>query len=249
LPTLANDSAFHPAAEPWLSVVIPAYNEERRLGATLESVLAFLRGKGEPFEVLVVDDGSRDGTAELARGHGVTVISLPANRGKGAALKAGALASRGRRVLLIDADGSTPINEVDRLVPRLAEASVVVGSRALASSQIAVHQPFYRRFLGKGFNAVLRVLGLTEFRDTQCGFKLLDGPLARRLFAELTVERFAYDVELLLLARRHGERVAEVGVAWADDASSRVHPVLDSSQMLWDVLRLSWRHRRRRGGA
>ena len=122
----------------------------------------------------------------------------------------------------------------------------VLGSRALESSQITLRQPFYREAMGKTFNWILRRLGLVRFRDTQCGFKLLEGEAGRRLFSELTIERFAYDVELVLLAERHGLAVAEVGVRWADSAASRVNPLVDSARMLWDVLRLSLRRRKPR---
>lgn len=232
---------------PALSVIVPAYREEERLPATLERVLAYLEQRGLPFEVLVVDDGSPDRTAEVARSYearGVKLLSQPENRGKGAALKRGVLASRGAQILLTDADLSTPIEDLERLEREIDGAPVVLGSRALASSEITLRQPLYRETMGKTFNWILRRLGLVRFRDTQCGFKLLDGEAGRRLFSELTIERFAYDVELVLLAEQHGFAVREVGVRWADSAASRVHPVLDSARMLWDVLRLS---RRRRG--
>ncbi len=233
---------------PALSVVIPAYREELRLPATLARVLAYLEDRGLAFEVLVVDDGSPDRTAAVARSYearGVTLLSQPENRGKGAAVKRGVLASRGSLVLITDADLSTPIEDLERLERELGEAPVVLGSRALASSEITRHQPFYREAMGKTFNWILRRLGLVRFRDTQCGFKLLAGAEARRLFAELTVERFAYDVELVLLAQAHGLAVREVGVHWADSAASRVNPLLDSARMLWDVVRLALRRRER----
>lgn len=228
-----------------LSVVVPAYNEARRLGASLERICAYLAQRGAANEVIVVDDGSVDGTAEVATRFPVTLLRLERNAGKGAALRHGVLASRGRRVLLSDADLSTPIEEVERLEPVLAEAPVVLGSRALASSRITRRQPRGRELMGKTFNLVLRLLGFTAMRDTQCGFKLLDGAVARELFAELETRRFAYDVELVWLARRHGHAVREVGVEWADSPDSRVHPLRDSSRMLWDVLRLRLRRRGR----
>jgi dolichyl-phosphate beta-glucosyltransferase len=229
---------------PDLSVVLPAYNEELRLPRSLEVVLAFLEDRGRPFEVLVVDDGSRDRTRELAAsfgGRGVRVLGLPRNRGKGAALREGVLASRGGRVLLTDADLSTPIEDLARLEPHLEHAAIVVGSRAHPDSAIERHQPFYRETMGKVFNRLLRHLGLTELPDTQCGFKLLRGEVARQLFAQLTIDGFAYDVELLWRAKALGHEVAAVGVRWADSPSSRVHPLFDSARMLWDVVRLRWR--------
>ena len=232
-----------------LSIVIPAFNESLRLGPTLRRVVDYLRQSGRDYEVLVVDDGSTDGTAEVARGfegEGVRVLRQEVNRGKGAVIKVGVLASRGREVLLVDADLSTPIEDLERLRPHLAAAEVVLGSRAVAGSDITQRQPFYREMMGRTFNLIVQLMGVRGLRDTQCGFKLLDGEVARRLFAELTVQRFAYDVELVWLARRHGYRVVEVGVRWADSPSSKVNPLTDSFRMFWDVLALRWRDRRRR---
>ena len=227
-----------------LSIVIPAFNESARLGPTLRRVVDYLRQKGIGYEVLVVDDGSTDGTSELARTfepEGVRVLTQEVNRGKGAVIKVGVLASRGREVLLVDADLSTPIEDLERLRPRLAEAEVVLGSRAVEGSDILTHQPFYREMMGRTFNFIIQLVGVRGLRDTQCGFKLLDGDVARRLFAELQIQRFAYDVELVWLARRHGYRVVEVGVRWADSPSSKVNPLTDSFRMFWDVMALRWR--------
>jgi dolichyl-phosphate beta-glucosyltransferase len=228
-----------------LSIVIPAYNEATRLDPTLRQVVDYLRREGTAYEVLVVDDGSTDATSEVAgrfAREGVRVLRQEVNRGKGAVLKVGVLASRGREILLADADLSTPIEELEKLRPRLAEAELVFGSRAVAGSEIVKHQPFYREMMGRIFNVIVRLAGVRGLRDTQCGFKLLDGDVARRLFSELTIERFAYDVELVWLARRRGYRVVEVGVRWADSPSSRVDPLTDSFRMLRDVLALRWRH-------
>jgi dolichyl-phosphate beta-glucosyltransferase len=227
-----------------LSVVIPAYNEALRLRPTLRKVVEYLRGQRLGYEVLVVDDGSTDTTAAVAEefaSDGVRVLRQPENRGKGAVLRVGVLASRGDEVLLVDADLSTPIEDLERLRPHLQEAEVVLGSRAVAGSDITLHQPVYREMMGRTFNLIIRLLGVRGLRDTQCGFKLLNGEVARGLFRELRIERFAYDVELVWLARRHGYRVIEVGVRWADSSSSRVNPMTDSLRMFWDVLALRWR--------
>jgi len=207
---------------------------------TLEELAAWSERRGD-VEIVVVDDGSRDATAALVERFESTnlrLVRMPENRGKGAALRAGVAASRGRAVLLSDVDLSTPIREVDRLGARLAEADVVLGSRAQPDSRIVLHQPFWRELAGKGFNLAIRVLGVRGFRDTQCGFKLLRGEVARRLFAEMTVDRFAYDVELVLLAQRRGYRVIEVGVEWRNDPGSRVRLVRDGVRMLVDVARI-----------
>lgn len=234
-----------------ISVVIPAFNEATRLPESLEKVCAFLAaryGDGtDSYEVVVVDDGSDDGTTQVSQRYeerGVRVVTLAENRGKGAALKAGVLSSRGETVLLCDADLSTPIEDLVRLEAKLAVADLVVGSRAVAESDIVFRQPFYREWMGKVFNGIVRFLGITGVRDTQCGFKLMQGVAGRALFQQLTVDRFAFDVELIWLAQRHGYRVAEVGVTWANSAASKVDPVTDSISMFLDVIRLRLRHRK-----
>lgn len=227
-----------------LSVVVPAYEEAARLGASLDRILGYLAGRGERFEVLVVDDGSRDATADVAArfvDRGVVVHRLETNRGKGAALRVGVLASRGRRVLLTDADLSAPIEDLPRLEARLPEAELVLGSRAMATSRITRRQPLYRELMGKTFNLFVRLAGVSGLHDTQCGFKLLDGEVARDLFRDLTVDRFAYDVELVWLARKRGHRVVEEGVRWADSPGSRVRAFRDSLHMMWDLVRLRLR--------
>jgi dolichyl-phosphate beta-glucosyltransferase len=145
-------------------------------------------------------------------------------------------------VLLSDADASTPIEELEKLQRRLPEAPVVLGSRAVAGADIRQHQPFYRELMGKTFNRLIRLVGVHGLYDTQCGFKLLEGEAAREIGAELTVDGFAYDVELVWLARRHGYRVIEVGVIWVDSPDSRVDPVRSSLAMLRDVVRMRLRH-------
>ncbi|REJ74641.1 MAG: glycosyltransferase family 2 protein [Acidobacteria bacterium] len=229
-----------------LSVVVPAFDERLRLPSSLERICAYLKSVGrlDRSEILVVDDGSRDGTADLASDWPeptVRFLRLEENRGKGAALRTGVLASRGDLVLLCDADLSTPIEDLERLEARLEEAPVVFGSRARPESAIGRRQPWYRNQMGKTFNRLLWLLGVRGVRDTQCGFKLLRGDVARRLFERLTIDRFAYDVELLLAARAAGHEVVEVGVRWDHVEESRVHPVRDAARMLYDVARLRLR--------
>jgi dolichyl-phosphate beta-glucosyltransferase len=148
-------------------------------------------------------------------------------------------------VLLTDADLSTPIEELEKLEAHLPAAELVVGSRAVAGADIREHQPFYREWMGKTFNLLIRLLGVRGVRDTQCGFKLLRGDVARRLFAEMSIEGFAYDVEMIWLARQHGYRVAEVGVVWSNSAASKVDPLRSSFEMFRDVLRIRFARGRR----
>ena len=231
---------------PRLAVVVPAFNEAARIAPTLERVLAFLEQREEPFEIVVADDGSSDGTAGVAARYasrGVAVVRLEPNQGKGAAVRAGIAATRAERVLITDADLSTPIEELARLEAALGDADLAIGSRAVPGARIPVRQPFYREMAGRTFNLLVQLAGgVRGLRDTQCGFKLLGGELARSLARELTVDRFAWDVELLWLARRRGLRVAEVGVEWRNDPASKVRFFRDSARMLADILRFRRRH-------
>ncbi len=233
---------------PELSVVIPAFNEEKRLGASLDAALAYLEKRGAPFEVLVVDDGSQDGTVEVSRAYaerGVRTLRLSTNQGKGAALRRGVLASRGRQVLFSDTDFSTPIEELEKLEARIAGVEIAIGSRAVPDSEVTLHQPFYRELMGKTFNKLIRLAGIGGIHDTQCGFKLLRGDVARELFSEMVTPGFAFDVELLWLARRKGYRIAEVGVVWENSPNSRVHPLTAPPRMLLEIARFRWTHRRK----
>ena len=226
-------------------MLVPAFNEEARLAVSLPTILDYLDAARRSFEVVVVDDGSSDATSRVSQsfaGRGVKTIRLPRNVGKGAALRTGVLASEGDRVLLTDADLSTPISELERLEGHLDGAAMVFGSRAAVGAKIDRAQPVLRQWMGKTFNFFVRLLVGGGIRDTQCGFKLLDGPTARGVFADLEIDGFAYDVELLWLARRRGVRVVEVGVVWNHSPDTRVHLVTDSVRMALDVLRIRMLH-------
>lgn len=200
-----------------------------------------------PVEVVVVDDGSRDRTLTAAeqviRPEGVLLRPLrhPANHGKGAAVRTGFAASRGELVLLSDADHSTPFAELQRLAGRLSTGTVVIGSRAVDRSMILTRQPWYRDLMGRTFNVVVQTLLLPGVKDTQCGFKLFPGPLARALATKQRINGFAYDVELLRMARAWGWNVVEIPVLWAHAEASRVSPVRHSLEMLADVIALRCR--------
>ena len=209
-----------------LSVVIPAYNEAGRLPRTLEQVLEYLAASGRSHEVLVVDDGSQDRTAEVVRavgGEAVRVLVNPQNRGKGHSVRRGMLAAVGARRLMTDADLSTPIEDLPRLMDRMdAGFPVVIGSRALPGSNVEIHQPWYRENMGRVFNLFVRLLLAPDLHDTQCGFKLFTAEAAECVFRSARMEGFAFDVEAVFLARRRGLAVAEVPVTWRNDAASRV---------------------------
>jgi dolichyl-phosphate beta-glucosyltransferase len=208
-----------------LSVVIPAYNESQRLPGSLERIRSFLEGRHR-YEIVVVDDGSGDDTAQLAEralGPGHRVLRQPRNRGKGAAVRRGMLAASGERRLMTDADLSTPIEELPRLLERMdAGCDVVIGSRALPGSRIEVHQPWHRENAGRLFNALVRLLVVGGLADTQCGFKLFSARAAEDCFVACLLDGFSFDVEALHVARRRGYRIAELGVVWRNDAASRV---------------------------
>ncbi len=232
------------SAQTVLSVVVPAYNEERRLPATLARIAAFLAGERSltPAEIVVVDDGSADGTGAVVEafapppGVEVRLVRLERNRGKGAGVRAGLAASRGRRVLISDADLSTPIEEIEALTA--SGADLAVGSRAVRRELIGVHQPWTRETLGRAYNVALRLLALTRLKDTQCGFKLIEGGLARRLASVMRLDGFAFDVEMLARARRLGATIAEVPVRWHHVEASRVRPLRHGLQMLRDAVRV-----------
>jgi dolichyl-phosphate beta-glucosyltransferase len=230
---------------PEISIIIAAYNEEDRLPESLKKIHGYLTARGLESEIIVVDDGSSDATASMTRAlsdsiPGLRLISYARNRGKGYALRAGVLSSRGKLVLLSDADLSTPIEELDSLMKFIAEESyqIAIGSRALALSRILKTQPWWRQGMGKVFNRIVRAMVIDDFSDTQCGFKLFSGDVARHLFKGARIDRFAYDVEILALAKKNGYRIAEVPIKWINSPGSKVDPVKDSLQMLKDLCRI-----------
>jgi len=221
----------HDVTAPQLSIVIPAMNEERRLPRTLHRVVEYLRTRSETWEVIVVDDGSRDRTADIVEEISreldeprLSVLRLVKNQGKGGAQREGVARSRGARVLLMDADLATPIEELDPLWKALDRgADIAIGSRALPTSNITRPQSISRVILGSAGNLWIRVFAVSGIHDTQCGFKLFKGDLARKLFAAGRENRFAIDIELLCMAQRvfHAD-IAEIGVRWEHQDLSSV---------------------------
>ena len=231
-----------------ISIVIAAYNEEQRIGESLLKIKDYLDAQNFAYEIIVVDDGSTDNTRQVAIGYkpkitNLKIISYPNNKGKGYALRQGVLASKGESVLLSDADLSTPIEELSYMLPLISgrEYDVVIGSRALKPETIIKKQPWWRQGMGKIFNRIVRLLVLEGFKDTQCGFKLFSGEAARNLFKNARVDRFAYDVEILSLAKKRNYRVSEVPVRWINSPDSKVHPIFDSLQMFFDLVKIRLR--------
>jgi glycosyltransferase involved in cell wall biosynthesis len=233
-----------------LSIVIPAYNEEQRLGESLEKIGSYLDAGSMDAEVLVVDDGSADATAKIAgdflRRRSGRVLSNDENRGKGYSVRRGVLAAEGRWVLLTDADLSAPIEEHAALAAAVRDhdLDVAIGSRGVDESKVEIRQHPVRQTMGKTFNWCIRRMTDLPFRDTQCGFKLLDRRRTLPLFERMVVDRFAFDVELLFLCQRFKLQVGEVPVVWRNAPGSKVSLVADPLNMLWDVARVRWRFRR-----
>ncbi|HEV2235572.1 MAG TPA: dolichyl-phosphate beta-glucosyltransferase [Ktedonobacterales bacterium] len=228
------------ATAPWLSLVIPAYNEAARLPTTLDALAAYFAGQPYGVEVLVVDDGSADATAAVARARAATwpavrLLTLP-HRGKGSAVRAGVLAARGEYILLCDADLSMPIAELGKFLPeRMRDRAIAIASREGPGAR-RFDEPFSRHLMGRVFNLAVRLLVLPGIQDSQCGFKCLRGEAGRALAAAQTLDGWGFDVEWLALARHWGWRIAEVPILWYCSPSSRVRPLRDSWAMLGDVL-------------
>lgn len=209
-----------------LTFVVPAYNEEKIIAQTLEEVLAYLRGKKYSWEVVVVDDGSRDRTSEIVRrfeGRGVKLITLPLNQGKGAAIRAGVMISKGEFVLFSDADLSVPMRFVEIFLERIEkQADVVIGSRRVRDSNIIKHQQPIRELLGRVFTLLSKVVTFTNVTDFTCGFKGFKRRAAMKIFPKTVVNRWVYDSEIIFLARKFKYKIVEVPVDWSNRKDSRV---------------------------
>ena len=233
---------------PLLSIVVPAYNEEARLGPSLRSILAWRRAKSFPIEIIVVDDGSSDATKRIARealeGEAASrVLVNETNRGKGYSIRRGVLEASGEAVLASDADLSTPIEEVDVLLEHLRRLGhgLVIGSRALRSSRVEIHQSPVRELMGKVFNRLVRLMTRLPYHDTQCGFKLMTRSDVAPIFSVARIDGFSYDVEILYVAHRRGTPIEEVPVVWRHAPGSKVGLLTDPLRMLQDVWRVrSW---------
>lgn len=226
---------------PLLSIIIPAYNEEHRLPRSLDQILAWMKTVPYGVEVLIVENGSRDRTTEVAEAYASqheNIRVLHSAKGKGLAVREGILKGEGEYLFICDADLSMPIAEVEKfLPPQLQGADVVIGSRE-APGAVRYNEPEYRHIMGRVFNWIVRLFAIPGFHDTQCGFKLFQRDWAHRVFARQTLEGLSFDVEALYIAIKDGARVAEVPINWYFDADSRVDPIRDTWKMFWDVFRI-----------
>jgi len=231
---------------PTYSIVIPAYNESARLGASLEKVLSYVHSKNWDAEIIVINDGSRDNTAEIVRDFAakdptVKLLDNPGNRGKGYSVRSGMLHAQGRIILFSDADLSSPIEEAPKLFHAIeAGADIAIGSRWLKAETQTQRQPLHRQLFGRIFNLMLRMsLGL-QFADTQCGFKAFKRAAAQAIFPLQKIERWGFDPEILFLARKLGFKVQEIPVAWGHSGGTRINPVVDGAKMFQEMLRVRW---------
>jgi dolichyl-phosphate beta-glucosyltransferase len=233
-----------------LTIVIPAFNEEARLERPLRSYLDYCRGTQRSVEVIVVDDGSRDRTSSIVEQLAdeypeLRLIRLAENRGKGYAVRSGVVNARGDLVLFADADGATPLCELVRLEQALAAgADVAIGSRVLDATGVTVKARFYRRVIGRAFHRLVETLTVRDIKDTQCGFKLFRGEVAHDLFSRMRMNGFSFDVEVLMMARRHGYRISEVPVNWTHQPGSKVNLIIDSARMARDLFIIRGRYLR-----
>ncbi|HEX4997495.1 MAG TPA: dolichyl-phosphate beta-glucosyltransferase [Terriglobia bacterium] len=239
------------SARPLISIVIPAYNEEKRLARTIRETMAWSRNNLEDCEILVVDDGSSDQTLAIARSFLNEDVCLRAlacpHRGKGGAVRSGMLAAEGRYVLFMDADGATPLSETDRLLAALQNGyDVAVGSRVTNDADTIVKSSVARKGVRQAFISLVHLLASSGVRDTQCGFKMFRREVVRPIFSRQSVDGFAFDVEILLIARKLRLSIAEVGVNWTAQPGSTVNLLTDSFRMLRDIIRIRWVHRNTR---
>jgi len=222
-----------------ISIIIPAYNEAKRIKQTISEVFSYIDKNNIKAEVIIVDDGSKDTTAHTAReinDKRLVVLSYKPNQGKGYAVKSGVKNSTGSILVFLDADHSIPISHLDSFLPHLKDFDILIGSKALKSTEKVQRQKKHREFLGRCFNFVVRLITGLKFKDTQCGFKVFKGPAAKKIFSQLKVRRFSFDVEALYLAKKYKFSVKELPITLTERETSRVSIVFDSLSMLKDVV-------------
>ncbi len=241
---IKSDSKSRSDESIYLTVVIPVFNEVNRIGKTLEKIMLYLDPCNYSFEIIVVDDGSTDGTYLLVKEFSerykeVQILRTEMNQGKGDSVRKGMLASRGQYAVFSDADLSTPIEEIEKLLEWLGKGyDIAIGSRGLRESDIKIHQPWYREAMGKTFNLLVRFLAVKGIKDTQCGFKCFKQEIVQDVFDKQTISHFSFDVELLWIALKRGYKIKEVPVIWWNDVYSKVNPVSDSLRMFYDLMKI-----------
>lgn len=230
-----------------LSIVIPAFNEEQRIGESLKKIYNYFREKNLNFEIIVVNDGSYDGTEKVVLEFYKTVqgelkiLSNERNFGKGYSVRCGILNSKAKKILFTDSDLSTPIEEFEKLNYWLEQNyDIAIGSRALKDSEVLVPQPFYREYAGKIFNLPVQMFFLPGIKDTQCGFKLFKSPIAKRIFSIQRIWGFSFDVETLYLAKKFGYKIKEVPVRWINSKDSKVNILKAPMQMIFELIKIRW---------
>jgi len=232
-----------------LSIVIPAYNEEKRIGKSLEKVIGYLSSKDIKTEVLVINDGSKDNTSYIANSYKekyplLNIIENDQNRGKGYSVKRGVLSATGDFIIFTDADLSTPVEETEKILSALQNGyDVAIGSRHLKGSNIEIKQPFHRHIMGRVFNFFVRIFTVPYISDSQCGFKGFKREKAVEIFNLMDTYGWSFDVEILYLAHRLELKIEEVPITWRDSPASRINPITDPLKMFIDVIKIRWKHR------
>jgi len=229
-----------------ISIIIPAFNEEKRISKTIKGIERYLDSKNISYEIIVVDDGSSDNTLNLVKGFSknnnkITYITYEKNMGKGYAVREGVKNSKGNLILFSDADLSTPITEMEKLIAAIKNGfDISIASRALSNSEIIVSQHFYRKTMGKIFNILVQLLIYRGIKDTQCGFKCFTKKASQEIFKRCKINGFSFDVEALLIGKKLGFKIKDIPVQWVNSPESRVHPIKHSLLMIKELLQIKW---------
>jgi dolichyl-phosphate beta-glucosyltransferase len=226
-----------------LSVVIPAYNEEKRISETLKKIESYLHSNHLDYEIIIVDDGSKDNTLgviynSVSDKSRLSVLVNEINRGKGYSVKRGMLSAKGDLILFSDADLSTPITELDKFLPLIPQYDIIIGSRGLKESNIIDYQPLYRRMMGRMFSSIVKIFSLRGISDSQCGFKLFKSSAVKKIFTNQQIERWGFDVEILYLAKKWGYSIKEMPVTWVNSKGSKLNALKDPLTMFFDILKI-----------